>query len=284
MPGFPSHRSWPFHDRSPAASAVRTRQACTISRREARDSQSGDALGLADGDVAAIDPVPAEIAGLLLQTATFLDVVQGVAELAARAVPRATTCGITLNESDRIYTVASADALANLLDERQYELEVGPCLEALVSRETVQVEDFAAESRWDGYPQIVLAHGIRSSLSVPMVAGDRAYGAVNLYSDTTGTWDAASRQLAELITGQATIAVTAALRSFDETTLSEHLRTALRSRTVIDQAIGVIMGQSRCDADTAFAMLRTVSQRRNVKLRTVAAELIAGIDPPPTTT
>lgn len=228
-----------------------------------------------------VGSVPAEIAGLLLQTDTFLDVVQGVAELAARTVPRATTCGITLNEDDRVYTVASADALASLLDEQQYELDTGPCLHAMTAREVVEVQDFAAESRWGGYPQIALAHGIRSSLSVPMLAGDRSYGAVNLYSATAGSWDAASRQLAELIAGQATIAVTAALRSFDETSLSEHLRTALASRTIIDQALGIIMGQSRCDEATAFSMLRTVSQRRNTKLRDVAAELVAGVAPAP---
>lgn len=34
------------------------------------------------------------------------------------------------------------------------------------------------------------------------------------------------------------------------------------------------MAQRRCDPDTAFATLRTISQRRNIKLRTVAAELV----------
>src|SRR6185437_8217837 len=66
----------------------------------------------------------------------------------------------------------------------------------------------------------------------------------------------------------------------------DHLRIALFSRSVIDQAIGIVLAQRRGDPDTAFAILRTISQRRNVKLRTVAAELVdatrsAPADDPP---
>ena len=46
------------------------------------------------------------------------------------------------------------------------------------------------------------------------------------------------------------------------------------SRAVIDQAIGIVMAQQRGTPEQAFAALRTISQRRNVKLRVVAAELV----------
>jgi AmiR/NasT family two-component response regulator len=45
---------------------------------------------------------------------------------------------------------------------------------------------------------------------------------------------------------------------------------------VIDQALGVVMGQNRCTADEAFDILRTISQNRNGKLRDVAAEIHRG--------
>ena len=47
--------------------------------------------------------------------------------------------------------------------------------------------------------------------------------------------------LVALLAGQAAIAVTAALRHYDEVRLSDHLRGALSSQSVIDQAIGIIM-------------------------------------------
>jgi AmiR/NasT family two-component response regulator len=64
------------------------------------------------------------------------------------------------------------------------------------------------------------------------------------------------------------------MRFAKQAEVSEQLEQALSSRTVIDQAIGVIMGQQRCDAETAFALLRTHSQNNNLKLRDVAGDLI----------
>jgi hypothetical protein len=52
--------------------------------------------------------------------------------------------------------------------------------------------------------------------------------------------------------------------------------TSLASRTVIDQAIGVLMGQRRITAGEAFAILRATSQNRNIKLRAFAAQIVEG--------
>jgi AmiR/NasT family two-component response regulator len=43
---------------------------------------------------------------------------------------------------------------------------------------------------------------------------------------------------------------------------------------VIDQAIGIVMAESRCDADQAFGTLRRASNNRNMKLRDLAAEIV----------
>jgi AmiR/NasT family two-component response regulator len=51
----------------------------------------------------------------------------------------------------------------------------------------------------------------------------------------------------------------------------------MRSRTVIDMAIGAVMAENRCDRDTAFGILTGASSTRNVKLRDVAASVITSI-------
>ena len=68
----------------------------------------------------------------------------------------------------------------------------------------------------------------------------------------------------------------------DHVALTDQLRTSLASRAVIDQAIGVLMGQRRISAADAFAILRTTSQNRNIKLRVFAAQIVegAGAQPP----
>jgi AmiR/NasT family two-component response regulator len=55
---------------------------------------------------------------------------------------------------------------------------------------------------------------------------------------------------------------------------AEHLRTALTSRAVIDQAKGMLMAIRRISADDAFALLVEQSQRENVKLREVAERFV----------
>jgi GAF domain-containing protein len=216
-----------------------------------------------------------ELAGLLMATSTFEELMASVADLSGRTVPAASTCGITLSESGHVITVASADSLARLLDEQQYELHTGPCLEAIRTGEVVLCDDLSTETRWNGYPARAIAHGVRSVLSTPLLVSERPIGAMNLYARHAHAFDEDSRAAAAQLTALAAATVTAAMRHYDEASLTDHLRAALSSRSVIDQAIGIIVGMQRCTPEAAFDVLRTVSQNRNIPLRTIAADLVA---------
>jgi hypothetical protein len=48
-------------------------------------------------------------------------------------------------------------------------------------------------------------------------------------------------------------------------------------RSVIDQAIGILMAHQHCGPDEAFGLVRAMSQRRNIKLREVGANLVTPI-------
>ncbi len=227
------------------------------------------------------DAALTELAGLLLATDSFEDLMQQTAELAARTVPAATTCGITLAEGGRAVTVGSADALARLLDERQYDLDQGPCLEALATERVVYSADFGTETRWNGYPTQAVVHGIRSVYSSPLMADRTAIGALNLYGHDPDAFDEDSQRAAALFSRLTSTMITAALRHYDEVTLTDHLRAALSSRSIIDQAMGIVMSMQRCGPQEAFEVLRTVSQNRNIPLREIAAELVANTSKPP---
>ncbi|SDZ35072.1 PAS fold-containing protein [Amycolatopsis xylanica] len=56
---------------------------------------------------------------------------------------------------------------------------------------------------------------------------------------------------------------------------NHHLREALRTRGVIEQAKGILIGQRRCQPDDAFAILVGLSQDTNTKLHDVAKALVA---------
>ncbi|MFD3927621.1 ANTAR domain-containing protein [Streptomyces sp. NBC_00554] len=57
--------------------------------------------------------------------------------------------------------------------------------------------------------------------------------------------------------------------------MNEQLGRALASRAVIDQARGMVMALAPCTSDKAWDLLVDVSQHCNVKLRDVAAALVA---------
>lgn len=60
------------------------------------------------------------------------------------------------------------------------------------------------------------------------------------------------------------------------------LRDAMRSRALIEQAKGVLMGRHGIDAHQAFERLRDTSQRANVRLAQLAAAVLAQVSPAPT--
>lgn len=124
----------------------------------------------------ALDAALQELAGLLLSTDSFHDVMEQIADLATHLVAGAVTCGITIANAGRIITVASSNQLGSLLDEQQYDLDEGPCLEALRTGEVVSAPDLATETRWGGYPQIAMAHGVSAILSNPLAVRGETVG------------------------------------------------------------------------------------------------------------
>jgi len=56
------------------------------------------------------------------------------------------------------------------------------------------------------------------------------------------------------------------------------LEKALETRDLIGQAKGILMERERVTGDQAFEMLRSSSQHMNLKLRDVAAMLVASVE------
>jgi transcriptional regulator with GAF, ATPase, and Fis domain len=213
---------------------------------------------------------------LLLRTETLEEF---LGELASRAAHETEhQCGITvLGEHGRPYTVATSDEPTRELDELQYAGGEGPCLEALTTAVPVFVTDMTSETRWAPYPQRAVALGARSSMSYPLISGETAIGALNLYAFEPFAPGQRMQARAAHIAEHAAGAVAIALRIAEHSKASENLRNALTSRSTIDQAIGILMAQQRCDARTAFDLLRQASQGRNIKLRQVAVGVVAGV-------
>jgi GAF domain-containing protein len=186
------------------------------------------------------------------------------------------SCSITVRTGQRPpFTAAASDDVSLALDEQQYEGGTGPCLEALTTGVPVLVTDMATESRWATYPARATELGARSSMSYPLITGEQTLGALNMYAFRPMAPDAALQARAAQLADRAAGALAVGLRLAHERDGSTNLRAALTSRSVIDQAIGILVAQQRCSVEEAFALLRKASQGRNIKLRDVAADIVA---------
>jgi putative methionine-R-sulfoxide reductase with GAF domain len=205
--------------------------------------------------------------------AGFLD---SLVQWAVQQTPGAEACGLTLEQSGRGMTVTYSGELAARGDERQYELDDGPCLQSMRTGSVVAVTDMAQEERWGRYPQRAVEAGVRSSLSLPLVVGEQGRGALNLYSSRPNAFTAADERIGASWAGQACGALSVAWRMADRDQAVDDLNQGMVTRQVIGQAVGLLMAQRRCTAAEAFTLLRGASQRSNEKLRDVAARMIAG--------
>ena len=59
------------------------------------------------------------------------------------------------------------------------------------------------------------------------------------------------------------------------------MQARLESLPVIEQAKGILMAQHRCGPEEAFDLLRRASQRANLKVHVLAAQIVANVASPP---
>ncbi|MGC1210913.1 MAG: GAF and ANTAR domain-containing protein [Micromonospora sp.] len=200
-------------------------------------------------------------------------VLSTVVEVAKATIPGTAEVSATLIRGAEAYTAAYTGDLALKLDEWQYEQGRGPCLDAATTGTAMLVPDMTAESRWPEWAARAHAAGAASSLSIGLPIQEAMVGALNVYGRTPRAFDTVL-DLAQTLAGHAAVAL-ANVHLYESTaTLAQQMQAAMQSRAVIEQAKGIIMGQRRCTADEAFAILARVSQDSNRKLREVAESLV----------
>jgi GAF domain-containing protein len=225
------------------------------------------------------------LAQFLVGDTSMADTLQRIIDLTAETVPTAKYTGLTMLVDDKVTTSVFSDPDVPEIDQAQYEANDGPCLDAFRDGEVNEIPSTERDDRWPEFSRAALDYGIRSTLSLPLVAGGNSLGALNLYSDhENGFADGDHRRAAQAMAVQAAVVLANAQAYWDARSLAEHLEEAMKSRATIEQAKGIVIGQSNVDPDTAFEMLRSASQRENRKLRDVAQGLVerhsGGTTPP----
>lgn len=191
-------------------------------------------------------------------------------DLAVDSVPGCDWAAVTAwprGKAPRSLACSSKTALA--VDELQYELREGPCMQAAVDSEVVRLGDAADDDRWRALTTAMQNRTpVRAVLSFHLV--DRPMrSALNLYAGRSGAFDQDAVTVAALFAAHARVLLIHAASTDAATTLKEALTTSRQ----IGAAIGILMSAHKITEEHAFDMLRTASQNLNRKLKDIARDV-----------
>ena len=210
----------------------------------------------------------ADAARSMQEKTSTLEMLDEAVEIAIEIIEGCDLAGMSIVNPRGVDTPAGSGDALRRLDSLQFELREGPCFDALHTQEMVVGRDLATDARWPNWgPRVAAEIGVRSIASYRLFTTGDTLGAMNLYSLRTDAFDAE-----DIYNGVALAAhVAVALAESQNVT---HLETAINIRTGIGRAEGILMERFDLTPAQAFAVLRRVSQHRNIKLNRVAEELV----------
>lgn len=225
-------------------------------------SGRGDRQALAERFRALTD----RLAGTLDIEETLTD----VATLAASTVPGADWAGITqMAQRHHPRTLAASDPIVHHVDQLQYRLGEGPCVQAAQVDGVFLADDLATDSTWPRFGARTVAQtAVRSVLSLT-ISPFPPRAALNLYGPVPAVFTPDSVQRARLFAAHAQVLL-AYTRAVQKVV---NLNRALATSRVIGAAVGILMRAREATADDAFDGLVRASQHLNRKLSDIAEEV-----------
>jgi hypothetical protein len=213
--------------------------------------------------------------------ADVVGVVGGMRRLcrAAGKALRASGAGLTVMADDGLRAViAASDDVAERLEELQFTMGEGPCIDAYELQRPVliPVVNDAAMTRWPTYAPAVYAGGVRAVFAFPLQVGAARLGVLDLFRAEVGMLSADELALA------LTFAEVAVGTLVDGQADSPHgsqpgwLDDPLGPRAVLYQAQGMVMVQLRVSLAEAMSRMRAYAFAHELRLGDVAASVVAG--------
>jgi hypothetical protein len=173
-------------------------------------------------------------------------------------------------------TLWASDATAELLEDLQFSLGEGPCIEAAETGRPVHVPDVsdtAQTSRWPIYAAAVVEQaGIGAVFTLPLQWGAINVGVLDLYRRAPGSLsDEQSRDASSAADTAALMLLGLRSDPGDESAWDR----SWSSRAEIHQATGMIVAQLGVSAADAFARLRAHAFAEQRLLADVARDVVA---------
>jgi GAF domain len=174
--------------------------------------------------------------------------------------------------------VYATDSVAQELDELQFTLGEGPCIDAFRERRPVLESAMAAEpaqDRWPGFAREAVELGARATFAFPLQAAGVAFGVLELYRGSAGSLTDAELHTALLIVTAADHLV---LEELSRSTRSgTGLLGASRSGShpEVHQATGMVAVQLGVPMQEALSRLRAAAYSGDQTIDEVSRDVVS---------
>jgi len=176
-------------------------------------------------------------------------------------------------------TVCATDSVMSTIEELQFTMGIGPCVDAFVDGRPVLVPDLAREAdvRWPAFSANAVRAGVRAIFAFPLQIGAIRLGALDLYRSDPGALDSEALADALLVAD----AATAALVHMHETSPAgkgggDWWDPSSFFHVEVHQATGIIMMQRDVSATEALLLLRAASFARGQSVSELARMVVQG--------
>ena len=206
------------------------------------------------------------------------DVVELLTELTERCASLLDVTSVGLLLSDplgQLHLMAATSDRTEELEVFQLQSDEGPCLDCFATGEAVAIGELDTEtSRWPHFVPAARAAGFASVHALPMRAAGTTLGALGLFGAQVGTLNDADLLVGRSLAHVASVAIVQEHSPTAEVVLP-HLRSALASRVVVEQAQGFLHERLGVSIADAFALLRRHAHSSGMHLTEIARNLIS---------
>jgi GAF domain-containing protein len=189
-----------------------------------------------------------------------------------------TGAGIMLMSGDvPLGSVCTTDDVSNLIEQLQYDLGEGPCVDAYQGDRPVLESDLARPRtpRWPAFTGPAVEAGVRAVFGFPLQVGAARLGALNLYCSRPGPLTDDQHADALVMAHIAAQAVLVLQAEAPPGKLAGELEAGADFHYVVHQAAGMVAAQLGISIGQALIRLRAHAFGNDRKLADVAAKVVA---------
>ena len=189
-----------------------------------------------------------------------------------------TGAGIMLMSGDAAQgSVCSSDAISALIEQIQFDLGEGPCVDAYHSDQPVLEPALATPDtlRWPAFSSPALAAGAQAVFGFPLRVGAVRLGALNVYRDRAGPLTVDQHADALVMADVAAAAVLMLQADAPPGQLAIELEAGGEFQYVVHQASGMLAAQLDISVGQALIRLRAHAFGNDRPLVDVARDVVA---------